>query len=82
MEITREGRTFLMDMKQLIAGRIAEAAAASFENCNLSVADVVPMLETPPDKKLGDYALPCFRLSKSLRKAPQMIAASLAEKIC
>jgi len=70
-----------MDMKQLIAGCIAEAAAASFENCALSVEDVVPMLETPPDKKLGDYALPCFRLAKTLRKGPPMIAAALAEKM-
>ena len=69
-----------MDMKQIIAGRIADAAQASFENCALTVADVTAMLETPPDKKLGDYALPCFRLSKSLRKAPQQIAAALAQK--
>ena len=70
-----------MDMKQIIAGRIADAAQASFENCALTVADVTAMLETPPDKKLGDYALPCFRLSKTLRKAPQMIASALAEKM-
>ena len=38
-----------MDMKQLIAARIAEAAAASFENCVLSAQDVTAMLETPPD---------------------------------
>ena len=70
-----------MDMKQIIAGRIEDAAQASFENCALTVADVTAMLETPPDKKLGDYALPCFRLSKTLRKAPQMIASALAEKM-
>ncbi|MGN0773008.1 MAG: arginine--tRNA ligase [Candidatus Ventricola sp.] len=70
-----------MDMKQMIAGRIADAAQASFENCGLTVADVTAMLETPPDKKLGDYALPCFRLSKTLRRAPQMIASALAERM-
>jgi len=70
-----------MDMKQIIAGHIADAAQASFENCALSAADVTVMLETPPDKKLGDYALPCFRLAKTLRKAPPMIAGALAEKI-
>ena len=70
-----------MDMKQMIAGRITDAAQASFENCALTVADVTAMLETPPDKKLGDYALPCFRLSKTLRKAPQMIASALTEKM-
>lgn len=70
-----------MDMRQVIAERIAACAASCYENCGLGVADVAAMLETPPDKKLGDFALPCFRLSKTLRKAPQMIAASLAEKL-
>ena len=67
-----------MDMKQIIAGHIADAAQASFENCELTAAEVTAMLETPPDKKLGDYALPCFRLAKTLRKGPPMIAAALA----
>ncbi len=71
-----------MDMKQVIAERIANAAGACFENCGLCCNDVAAMLECPPDKKLGDYALPCFRLSKTLRKAPQMIAGVLAEKVC
>ncbi len=70
-----------MDMKQLIAGQIAESAQKCFEGCGLCCGDVAAMLETPPDKKLGDYALPCFRLSKTLRKAPQMIAAALAEQV-
>ena len=70
-----------MDMKQIIAGRIAESADKCFENCCLSCSDIAAMLEMPPDKKLGDYALPCFRLAKTLRKGPPMIAAALAEKI-
>ena len=70
-----------MDMKQIIAGRLADAAAASFENCALTAQDVAVMLEMPPEKKMGDYALPCFRLAKTLRKAPPMIAAALAEKV-
>ena len=70
-----------MDMRQVIAERIAASAQACYENCGLTVADVAAMLETPPDKKLGDFALPCFRLSKTLRKAPPMIAAALAEKV-
>ncbi len=69
-----------MDMKQIIAGRIADAAAACFEGCGLCAKDVAGMLEIPPEKKMGDYALPCFRMSKTLHKAPQMIAASLAER--
>ena len=70
-----------MDMKQIIAGRLADAAAASFEGCALTAQDVAAMLEMPPEKKMGDYALPCFRLAKTLRKAPPMIAAALSEKV-
>ncbi|MCF0136679.1 MAG: arginine--tRNA ligase [Lachnospiraceae bacterium] len=36
-------------------------------------------LETPKDKKMGDLAFPCFRLAKTLHKAPNMIAADLKE---
>ncbi len=38
-------------------------------------------LETPPDSKLGDYAFPCFGLSKELKKAPNEIAKELAGKL-
>ena len=58
-----------------------QAAQQSFENCALTGNDVSAMIETPPDKKMGDYALPCFRLSKVMRCAPQMIAGKLAEKV-
>lgn len=68
-----------MDMKRIIAQRIAEAAKSSFEGCAMEAPDVAAMLEIPPEKKLGDYALPCFKLSKTLRKAPPMIASALAE---
>lgn len=70
-----------MDMKLKVAEYIAQAAQQSFENCALTGNDVSAMIETPPDKKMGDYALPCFRLSKTMRCAPQMIAGKLAEKI-
>ena len=37
------------------------------------------MIEIPTDRSMGDYAFPCFRLAKQLRKAPQIIAAELAD---
>ena len=39
------------------------------------------MIEIPTDSRMGDYAFPCFRLAKTLRKAPPMIAADVAEKL-
>lgn len=38
-------------------------------------------IEIPPDTTKGDYAFPCFRLAKELKKAPPMIASELKEKI-
>ncbi|MBO5938648.1 MAG: arginine--tRNA ligase [Clostridia bacterium] len=63
-----------MTMKKMIAEAIVERLSAA-----LSVEDVERMLEYPPDAKMGDLALPCFKLSKILRNAPVKIAASIAE---
>jgi arginyl-tRNA synthetase len=41
-------------------------------------AELRQAIEIPPSMQLGDYAFPCFPLAKSLRKAPQAIAAELA----
>ena len=38
-------------------------------------------LETPPDPKLGDYAFPCYQLSKEFKKNPVEIAKDLSKKI-
>ena len=40
--------------------------------------DVESMFEKPKDPKMGDLALPCFRLAKTMHKAPQIIAEELA----
>ncbi len=47
----------------------------------LEASDIREMIEIPPDSNMGDFAFPCFRLAKTMRKAPQMIAADLAEKL-
>ena len=36
-------------------------------------------IEIPPDNAMGDYALPCFKLSKVLRQSPVKIAETLKE---
>ena len=43
-----------------------------------TVEEIEGFLEIPPEKKLGDYAFPCFKLAKSLRMGPPMIAQKLA----
>lgn len=44
-----------------------------------AAADLAAMLEYPPDETMGDLALPCFKLSRTLRRSPVQIAATLAE---
>lgn len=38
-------------------------------------------LEVPPEREMGDYALPCFKLSKTMRKAPPVIAQALHDAL-
>ena len=38
-------------------------------------------LETPPNYTLGDYAFPCFSLSKIYKKDPKQIVLDLSKKI-
>ncbi len=58
--------------KNTIATALSEALASPV---------TINELETPPDRTMGDFAYPCFRLSKSLRKAPPLIAAEIVEKV-
>ena len=51
---------------------------ASFGEVEGIAGDFSEMLEVPPDKALGDYAFPCFKLSKALRMGPPAIAQKLA----
>lgn len=48
---------------------------------DLTLEEIVGLIEVPPNKEMGDYAFPCFKLAKVFRKAPNMIAADLAESI-
>ena len=43
--------------------------------------EIIKSLETPPNKEMGDFAFPCFRLSKQLRKSPVKIAKDFETKI-
>ncbi|MBR1747104.1 MAG: arginine--tRNA ligase [Clostridia bacterium] len=47
----------------------------------LSEEDVYSLMTAPPDLKMGDLTLPCFRLAKTLRKSPQVIAADLCAAV-
>ncbi|SEB86192.1 arginine--tRNA ligase [Paenibacillus sp. GP183] len=43
--------------------------------------DIAALIEYPPNSEMGDLSLPCFILSKKLRKAPQAIADDIKQHI-
>ena len=67
-----------MDMKQRIADLAGDMLRAAFPEAQGLPEDLAALLEVPPDPAMGDYAFPCFKLSKALRMGPPMIAQKLA----
>ncbi len=53
-------------------------AVLAEKGIELSAAETAALFEKPSDPKLGDLALPCFKLAKLLRQAPPKIASDLA----
>ena len=47
----------------------------------LNEESIMQMLEYPPDDKMGDIALPCFKLSKTLRMSPVIISEKIASEL-
>lgn len=59
--------------------KIADILAPQIDG--IEKEEIMAMIETPADSKMGDYAFPCFKLAKILRKAPPLIAKTIAEAI-
>ena len=59
-----------MDYKKHIAQKIAAEG--------LSEEDIYAAIALPPNSEMGDYALPCFKFAKVLRKSPALIAQDIA----
>ncbi len=70
-----------MDFKTAVANEILTALKAAFGEVDIAPEAIAAALEVPPDTAMGDYAFPCFKLSKALRKSPMMIADALAGSI-
>ena len=64
----------MTDFKNIIAEAISKAV-------NLGREEIYGYIEVPKDTQNGDYAFPCFKLAKSLKKAPPLIAKDISEKI-
>ncbi|ACD52170.1 arginyl-tRNA synthetase [Clostridium botulinum] len=63
-----------MDYKNKIAQLIKQ-------HVDLDIDAIEKLIEIPPKSEMGDYAFPCFQLSKVMRKAPNMIAETLKDAI-
>lgn len=59
-----------MDYKKLIAEKL--------NIDEIEESEVYSLIVTPPDTSLGDYAVPCFKFAKIMRKSPAIIAEELA----
>ena len=64
----------MIDYNELIAEKIANAI-------NLDKNEIKQYIEIPPQSDMGDFAFPCFKLAKTLRKSPVQIADDIKEKI-
>ena len=64
----------MKNFKQIIAKQISKII-------NIDEQELTSYIEIPKDTQNGDYAFPCFRLAKELRKAPPVIANEIKEKI-
>ncbi len=69
------GGRLMADFKKLIS----EIIKSEIED--LTIEEITALIEVPPNKEMGDYAFPCFKLAKIFRKAPNAIAEDLAGKI-
>lgn len=64
----------MINFKEKIAKAIAKVT-------NLDEKELATYIEIPPNSDLGDYAFPCFKLAKALRKALPVIATEIKNNI-
>ncbi len=59
-------------------GKIAEAIAKATV---IDEKEIYSYIEVPKDIRNGDYAFPCFKLAKTLKKSPMQIATDINDEI-
>ena len=64
----------MINFKQEIAKKISEVT-------KIDTNELESYIEVPPDSKMGDFAFPCFKLARTLKKAPPAIAEELKNEI-
>lgn len=64
----------MLNFKSEIAKKIAQVV-------KIEASELETYIEIPKDSTNGDFSFPCFRLAKELRKAPQVTASEIKEKL-
>ena len=64
-------KDFKLEVAKLLNSKISD----------LTVDEIYSMIEVPSNSDMGDYAFPCFKLAKVLRKAPPMIAQEIVQSL-
>ncbi len=64
----------MVNYTKLIAEKISWAV-------QISKKEIESYIEIPPQSDMGDFAFPCFKLAKILKKSPVMIAEEIKDKI-
>lgn len=65
----------MLDFKKEVVNSLHQAIEG------LEKEEIESLVEIPPNYDMGDYAFPCFKLAKIYRKAPNLIAEEVVEKI-
>ena len=68
----------MQNFKKIVSEKVLAAIVANFGETTVTANELAQMLEYPPDTTMGDVALPCFKLSRSLRRSPVQIAQIIA----
>ena len=68
----------MQNFKKIVSEKVLAAIVANFGETTVTENELAQMLEYPPDTTMGDVALPCFKLSRSLRRSPVQIAQIIA----
>ena len=69
----------MLEIKISVAESIAQKINNIKPDAEIKATEIASMLEYPPDAKMGDLALPCFKMSKTLRMSPVKIAEAVAD---
>lgn len=64
----------MLNFKDIIAKEISNVIDGNVE-------EITSFIEVPPSKEMGDYAFPCFKLARVLKKSPIEIASDLSTKM-